>query len=108
MCIRDSTQDYATLDFTYESAYGDYTAISRMYAEPLYDIYKVNDDGTYEYRWILATSMEEESDTSWVFHLREGVKISNGNDFNADDVLFTLDLCCNTDGQYPYFPHRCV
>ena len=31
------TQDYATLDFTYESAYGDYTAISRMYAEPLYD-----------------------------------------------------------------------
>ena len=99
------TQDYATLDFTYESAYGDYTAISRMYAEPLYDIYKVNDDGTYEYRWILATSMEEESDTSWVFHLREGVKFSNGNDFNADDVLFTLDLCCNTDGQYPYFPH---
>ena len=70
-----------------------------------YDIYKVNDDGTYEYRWILATSMEEESDTSWVFHLREGVKFSNGNDFNADDVLFTLDLCCNTDGQYPYFPH---
>ncbi len=99
------TQDYATLDFTYESAYGDYTAVSRMYAEPLCDIYKVNSDGTYEYRWLLATSMEEESDTSWIFHLREGVKFSNGNDFNADDFMFTLDLCNNTAGQYPYFPH---
>jgi peptide/nickel transport system substrate-binding protein len=72
-----------------------------MYAEPLYDNY--SEDG--EIRWLLATSMEEESDTVWIFHLREGVKFSNGNSFTADDVLFTLDLCCNTEGQYPYFPN---
>lgn len=95
------TQDYGTLDFTYESGPADFTAISRMYAEPLYDNYTA--DG--ERRWILATSMEELSDTEWLFHLREGVTFSNGNPFTADDVLFTLDKCCNTEGQYPYFPH---
>ena len=95
------TQDYGTLDFTYESGPGDFTAVSRMYAEPLYDNYDT--DGTR--RWLLATELEEVSDTEWIFHLREGVKFSNGNDFTAEDVLFTLDLCCNTEGQYPYFPH---
>lgn len=95
------TQDYGTLDFTYESGPADFTAISRMYAEPLYDNYGENG----ERRWLLATSMEQESDTVWIFHLREGVKFTNGNDFTAEDVLFTLDKCCNTEGQYPYFPH---
>ncbi len=31
--------------------------------------------------------------TTWDFTLREGVKFTNGNDFNADDVVYSFDRC---------------
>lgn len=37
----------------------------------------------------LAESWEPLSDTDWRFHLRKGVKFHNGNDFTADDVIFS-------------------
>jgi peptide/nickel transport system substrate-binding protein len=37
----------------------------------------------------LAESWETTSPTSWVFKLRKGVKFHNGNDFTADDVVFS-------------------
>ncbi len=38
----------------------------------------------------LAESWEKESLTSYLFHLRKGVKFSNGEEFTADDVVFTF------------------
>ncbi|MGE3067549.1 MAG: ABC transporter substrate-binding protein [Hyphomicrobiaceae bacterium] len=39
----------------------------------------------------LATSWEIVDPLKWRFHLRKGVKFHNGEDFTADDVIFSLD-----------------
>ena len=39
----------------------------------------------------LAESWENPEPNKWVFHLRKGVKFHNGNDFNADDVIFSWE-----------------
>ena len=46
---------------------------------------------TFEYKPLLATAWEQTSDTSWRFTLREGVKFHNGEAFDADDVVYTLN-----------------
>src|ERR1043166_7506578 len=38
----------------------------------------------------LAERWEVIEPTRWRFHLRKGVKFSNGNAFDADDVIFTF------------------
>ncbi len=41
----------------------------------------------------LAKSWESSTDSlTWIFHLREGVLWSDGHPFNADDVLFTMQI----------------
>ncbi|MEO1103784.1 MAG: ABC transporter substrate-binding protein, partial [Pseudomonadota bacterium] len=39
----------------------------------------------------LAVSWEPLDETTWEFKLREGVKWHDGEDFNADDVIFSFD-----------------
>src|SRR3954463_5817175 len=39
----------------------------------------------------LAESWETVEPTRWRFHLRKGVKFQNGEDFTADDVVFSAD-----------------
>jgi peptide/nickel transport system substrate-binding protein len=39
----------------------------------------------------LAESWEQLDDTTWEFHLREGVTFHNGDDFTAEDVEFTIN-----------------
>ena len=66
---------------------------SRMVWDQL--IYR--DPATFEYHPLLAESWEALSPTSWRFKLRQGVKFHNGEAFDADDVVFTLNWVANKD-----------
>ncbi len=46
-------------------------------------------DGEMNLIGSLAESWENTEPTKWTFKLRQGVKFHNGNDFTADDVIFT-------------------
>lgn len=50
------------------------------------------DPVTNEYKGNLATSWTWIDDTTLELKLREGVKFHNGEDFNADDVVFTVNF----------------
>jgi peptide/nickel transport system substrate-binding protein len=39
----------------------------------------------------LATSWENPAPNTWIFHLRRGVKFSDGTPFTADDVVFSFE-----------------
>jgi peptide/nickel transport system substrate-binding protein len=51
-----------------------------------------SDPVTGEYKGNLATSWEWVNDTTLELKLREGVKFHNGEDFDADDVVYTLNF----------------
>ncbi|WP_215697878.1 ABC transporter substrate-binding protein [Clostridium sp. MCC353] len=61
--------------------------IYKQICEPLFD-YGFN----YEVVPILAESWEQTDDTHYTFHLREGVKYTDGNDFTAKDVIFSIKM----------------
>src|SRR3979490_3387036 len=47
----------------------------------------------------LAEKWEQDPEDNkiWIFHLRKGVKFHDGNDFNADAVIWNLDRWYKTD-----------
>lgn len=53
----------------------------------LESIVRYNTDGTYVPNVIKSFEFNEDY-TVWTFHLREGMKWSDGDDFNADDITF--------------------
>lgn len=58
----------------------------------LESIVRYNTDGSYVPNVI--KSYEHNDDyTEWTFHLREGMKWSDGDDFNADDITFWYYMC---------------
>lgn len=65
----------------------------------------VNDDLIYrdpvtnEYKPLLAESFEWINDTTLEFELRKGITFHNGEVFNADDVVFTVNFVSNPDSR---------
>lgn len=48
-------------------------------------------DGRIQHLPQLATSWKPINDTTWIFHLRKGVKFHNGEDFTAEAVKYTIE-----------------
>ncbi len=58
---------------------------------------------TGEYIPRLATDWEWTDELHVVFHLREGVVFHNGEEFNAEDVIFTLNYAATNENWATYF-----
>lgn len=67
---------------------GAFVNVTYAFYEPLWDF-----TPSGERIWVLATSYEPKDDLHYILKIREGVKFANGNDFKANDVLFTMKLC---------------
>lgn len=63
----------------------------------------VGRDAEMELEPVLATGWEVVNPTTWRFKLREGVTFHNGNSFNADDVIFSINRVGN---QYSFLRDR--
>ncbi|MBX6722418.1 MAG: ABC transporter substrate-binding protein, partial [Dactylosporangium sp.] len=50
----------------------------------------------------LAESWENPDPTTWIFHLRDGVKFQDGTDVTSEDVVYTYTTILDPDFKAPY------
>ena len=82
--------DVVSLDPAVKDSSAEMQMASHLYA-PLVDY-----DADLSKKPGLAESWKVLDDgVTWEFKLRQGVKFSNGNDFNADDVVFSFERILN-------------
>jgi peptide/nickel transport system substrate-binding protein len=86
------SQDSGTLDPMFNIGWDCINALRTIY-EPLWEF-----DAARNMVFVLAKDFEKVSDTVWHITLQEGVTFSNGNTFDAEDVLFTITRANNRPG----------
>ncbi|NLA87270.1 MAG: ABC transporter substrate-binding protein, partial [Clostridiales bacterium] len=92
------TQDRGTLDPLYTVGWDNQQCLRLVY-EPLWEY----DENFQEIKWVLATSIDDSDPLKWIVKLRDDVTFANGNKFTAEDVVYSLWLANNREGEPPYF-----
>jgi peptide/nickel transport system substrate-binding protein len=69
--------------------------IGVILSQQAWDTLIYRDPKTGEHKGLLATSWKVIDDKTLEFELRRGVKFHNGADFDADDVVYTLNYVAN-------------
>jgi peptide/nickel transport system substrate-binding protein len=75
-----STMDYSKSTSAYEHEFGD------LLLEPLMVL-----DENYQVQPWLAESVDTPDPKTYVYHVRQGVKFTSGNELTSEDVVFSLD-----------------
>lgn len=68
-----------------------------LLSRSIWDALLYRDPASGEYKGNLATSWKWLDDTTLEFQLREGVKFHNGEPFDADDVVYTINFVANPE-----------
>jgi peptide/nickel transport system substrate-binding protein len=86
-----------TLEMAYDQApenidvYYNNVRIGVILGQTVWDTLLFRDPVTHEYKGQLAKSWKQIDDRTLEFELRQGVKFHNGEDFDADSVVYTLN-----------------
>ncbi|MBK6004733.1 ABC transporter substrate-binding protein [Ramlibacter ginsenosidimutans] len=86
-----------TLEMAYDQApenvdvYYNNVRIGVILGQTVWDTLLYRDPVTHEYKGQLAKSWKQVDDRTLEFELRQGVKFQNGEDFDADSVVYTLN-----------------
>ncbi len=94
-----------TLRFAYDQApesvdpYFNNVRIGVIIGANVWDTLIFRDPDTNEYKGQLAKSWKQVDDRTIDFELREGIKFHNGEAFDADSVVYTLNFVGNADNK---------
>lgn len=88
IAFADTISSYSPLNFE---------AKNRRYLVNIYDPL-LRFDSTFNYETALAVAWGRKTDLIWEFHLREGVFFHNGDSFDAEDAVYSLELARDTEG----------
>lgn len=89
-------RNMSALDALHHRTVDEQNLFMQLY-DPLVDL-----DTKLQIRPRLAESFERVDSTTWRFKLRQGVKFTNGEDFTAENVKFTIDEYVRMDPPYYY------